>query len=62
MGANLTDKELVVARHLLEGLSYAEIAELENNSPITIRQHLSTVYAKLGVSSRAELFRLVYTR
>ena len=60
--ANLTDKELVVARHLLEGLSYAEIAELENNSPKTIRQHVSVVYAKCGVGSRAELFRLAYAR
>lgn len=62
MAANLTDKERVVARHLLEGLSYAEIAELESNSPNTIRQHVSTIYSKLGVGSRAELFRLVYTR
>jgi len=62
LGANLTDKERVVARHLLEGLSYAEIAELESNSPNTIRQHVSTIYAKLGVGSRAELFRLIYAR
>lgn len=60
--ANLTDKERVVANHLLEGLSYAEIAERESNSPNTIRQHVSTIYAKLGVGSRAELFRLVYAR
>jgi DNA-binding NarL/FixJ family response regulator len=60
--ASLTDKELVVARLLLEGLSYGEIAELERNSPKTIRQHVSTIYAKCGVSSRAEFFRLVYTR
>ncbi len=60
--ANLTDKELVVARHLLQGLSYGEIAERESNSPKTIRQHVSTIYSKCGVGSRAELFRLVYTR
>ncbi len=60
--ANLTDKELVVARHLLDGLTYGEIADLESNSPKTIRQHVSTIYSKCGVASRAELFRLVYTR
>jgi DNA-binding NarL/FixJ family response regulator len=60
--ANLTDKERVVARHLLDGLSYGEIAEMESNSPKTIAQHVSTVYAKCGVSSRAEFFRLVYVR
>jgi FixJ family two-component response regulator len=60
--ANLTDKERVVARHLLDGLSSGEIAELERNSPKTIRQHVSTIYAKCGVNSRAEFFRLVYAR
>jgi DNA-binding NarL/FixJ family response regulator len=60
--ARLTDKETVVARHLLEGLSYGEIAEIEQNSTATIRQHVSTIYAKVGVGSRAELFRLVYAR
>jgi DNA-binding NarL/FixJ family response regulator len=57
--ANLTEKERAVARHLLEGLSSVEIAEVERNSPKTIRQHTSQIYAKCGVSTRAELFRLV---
>lgn len=56
----LTDKERVVARHLLRGLSSSEIADLEKNSPKTIRQHVSQIYAKCGVSTRAELFRLVF--
>jgi DNA-binding NarL/FixJ family response regulator len=60
--ARLTEKERVVARHLLRGLSSGEIAELENNSPKTIRQHASQIYAKCGVASRGELFRLVYAR
>ena len=58
--ANLTDKERAVARFLLEGLSSAEIAERANNSPKTIRQHVSRIYEKCGVGSRAEFFRLVY--
>jgi len=60
--ANLTDKEIVVARHLLRGLSYGEIAEVESNSPNTIRQHVSAIYMKCAVGNRAEFFRLVYTR
>jgi DNA-binding NarL/FixJ family response regulator len=60
--ANLTSKERTVALHLLDGLSSTEIAEIERNSPKTIRQHVSTIYAKCGVSSRAELFRLVLGR
>jgi DNA-binding NarL/FixJ family response regulator len=60
--AQLTEKERVVALHLLDGKSSSEIAELERNSPKTIRQHVSTIYAKCGVGSRAEFFRLVYVR
>jgi DNA-binding response OmpR family regulator len=58
--AHLTDKERTVARHLLSGLSSNEIAALEHNSPKTIRQHITQIYAKCEVSSRAEFFRLVY--
>lgn len=58
--AGLTAKERTVARLLLEGKSSPEIAELENNSPKTIRQHISSIYGKFAVSSRAEFFRMVY--
>lgn len=60
--ASLTGKERTVARLLLEGLSSSEIAEREHNSAKTIRQHVSQIYAKCGVGSRAELFRLVYAK
>lgn len=58
----LTEKQRRVARHLLNGLSSTQIAEIEHNSPKTIRQHVSQVYAKCGVGSRAEFFRWVYVR
>jgi FixJ family two-component response regulator len=58
--ARLTAKERTVALHLLDGLTSGEIAEIETNSPKTIRQHVSQIYAKCGVNSRAEFFRLVY--
>jgi DNA-binding NarL/FixJ family response regulator len=61
-GARLTEKERLVGRHLLAGLSSEEIAALERNSPKTIRQHITQVYAKCGVASRAEFFRLMYAR
>lgn len=60
--AQLTDKELSVARLLLEGLSSNEIAAQQNNSPKTIRQHVTQIYAKCGVASRAQFFRLAYVR
>ena len=49
--ARLTAKERTVAAHLLNGLSSSEIAELEANSPKTIRQHVSQIYAKCGVTA-----------
>jgi DNA-binding NarL/FixJ family response regulator len=60
--AQLTEKERAVARLLLEGLSSNQIAEIEQNSPKTIRQHVSQIYAKCGVASRAQFFRLAYLR
>ena len=60
--AQLTEKERTVARLLLEGLSSNQIAEIERNSPKTIRQHVTQIYAKCGVASRAQFFRLAYLR
>jgi DNA-binding NtrC family response regulator len=60
--AHLTQKERTVGHHLLAGLSSGEIATLERNSPKTIRQHITQIYAKCGVASRAEFFRLMYAR
>lgn len=58
--AALTDKERAVARQVLKGLTSVEIAELENNSDKTIRQHITRIYQKCGVSSRAEFFHFVF--
>jgi DNA-binding NarL/FixJ family response regulator len=60
--ANLTGKERSVARCLLDGMTANEIAARENNSEKTIRQHVTQIYAKCGVSSRSELFRKVFAR
>ncbi len=60
--ARLTEKERAIARRLLDGLSSNQIATLEGNSPKTIRQHVSQIYAKCGVANRAQFFRLAYVR
>ena len=60
MHANLTDKETTVARHLIDGRTSGEIAEIERNSPKTIRQHVTQIYSKCGVRNRAEFIRGVY--
>jgi DNA-binding NarL/FixJ family response regulator len=56
----LTEKEAEVARLLLKGLSNEEIASATSNSDKTIRQHVTSVYRKAGVSSRAEFFHWVF--
>jgi DNA-binding NarL/FixJ family response regulator len=58
--AHLTEREATVARLLLKGLPSAEIATLLANSDKTVRQHISQIYAKCGVSSRAEFFHHIF--
>jgi DNA-binding NarL/FixJ family response regulator len=58
--AGLTEKEYDVARLLLKGLSNEEIASATSNSDKTIRQHVTALYRKVGVSSRAEFFHFVF--
>jgi DNA-binding NarL/FixJ family response regulator len=50
----LSRRELEVLRLLAEGLSNREIAERLFISPKTAEHHVSRIYAKLGVSTRAE--------
>jgi LuxR family transcriptional regulator, maltose regulon positive regulatory protein len=50
----LTDRELLVLRFLPSHLTNAEIARECLMSVNTVKAHLKNIYAKLGVSSRAE--------
>jgi DNA-binding NarL/FixJ family response regulator len=58
--AMLTNKECEVARLLLKGLSTQEMARLTGNSEKTLKQHISTIYEKCGVSSRTEFFHYIF--
>jgi two-component system response regulator DesR len=58
--AKLTEKETEVARLVPKGLPSAEIAQVMWISEKTVRQRVSQIYAKRGVSSRAELFHHVF--
>jgi DNA-binding NarL/FixJ family response regulator len=51
----LSPAEWSVARDAAAGKSNAEIARERGRSPRTIANQLASVYAKLGVGSRAEL-------
>ena len=58
--AGLTDKESEVARLVLKGLTSPEIASVLQNSEKTIRQHISQIYVKSGVATRAEFFHHIF--
>jgi DNA-binding NarL/FixJ family response regulator len=49
----LTPRELDVLYLAGEGMSNCEIADRLSISPVTIRNHLSNVYAKLGIPQDA---------
>jgi predicted ATPase/DNA-binding CsgD family transcriptional regulator len=53
--ASLTPVELEVVRHASQGLTNPQIAERMFITRATVKTHLSHVYAKLGVTNRAEL-------
>ncbi len=56
----LTSSELRVARLAAEGNTNNEIAQLLFITPRTVEAHLTSSYAKLGISSRRELSAALY--
>ncbi len=55
--AGLTAREVEVLRLVAQGLSDAQVAEQLVISPRTVNFHLTSLYGKLGVSSRAAATR-----
>ena len=55
----LTGRELDVARLVAEGLTNGEIGARLYLSEGTVRNYLSRAFAKLGVTRRAEVVRLL---
>jgi DNA-binding CsgD family transcriptional regulator len=60
--SSLTPREREVARLVARGLRDAEVADALALSPHTVKQHVKSVYRKLGVRSRVALARLVQQR
>ena len=58
-GEALTAQEAQVARLARDGLSNPEIGARLFISPRTAQYHLSNVFAKLGISSRSQLDRVL---
>jgi DNA-binding NarL/FixJ family response regulator len=59
---NLTDREKEILKHLVNGLEYKEIAEIAGISPNTIRNHITNIYKKLHVTSKAQVIRMVINK
>lgn len=56
---SLSQREWDVATAFGRGLSYKEIARHLGVSPSTVRNHLTTIYQKVGVSNKAELAHIL---
>jgi len=56
---NLSEREKEILKHLVNGLEYKEIATLTGTSPNTVRNHITNIYKKLHVTSKAQAIRKV---
>lgn len=52
---DLSSRESMLARHVVNGLCTSEIAERLSIVPYTVKDHLKSIFRKTGVSSRGEL-------
>ncbi|WP_325100231.1 helix-turn-helix transcriptional regulator [Streptomyces sp. GMY02] len=57
----LTEKQVVIARLTVQGLTNKETAERLHLSPHTVNYHLRKIFQALSIRSRTDLVRLVHT-
>ncbi|MFL5761109.1 MAG: ATP-binding protein [Thermomicrobiales bacterium] len=60
--AGLTERQSAILTLMVEGLRNAEIADRLYLSPKTVEHHISAIFAKLGVNSRAAATRTAVER
>jgi DNA-binding NarL/FixJ family response regulator len=56
----LSTREHDVLQNMVEGLDYKQIADKLFISPATVRTHISNIYKKLHVTSKAQAIKLAY--
>jgi DNA-binding CsgD family transcriptional regulator len=56
---NLSQREMSVANLFGRGIDYNGIAEELHISPATVRNHLKSIYSKLGVNNKTDLTRML---
>ncbi len=53
----ITEREFEIINQLMQGLQNREIAENLHVAEITVKKHLSSIYKKLNIRNRVELFK-----
>jgi DNA-binding CsgD family transcriptional regulator len=56
---SLTDSELTVVHLIVEGATNRSVAQQLHLSPHTVKTHLHNAFAKLGITSRAQLMQVM---
>ncbi len=56
----LSEREREVLMHMVNGYDAKRIAELTNISTLTVRKHISNIYIKLHVNSKAQVISLAH--
>jgi len=56
--AILSDREIEILKAMVAGLKYKQIAEKVFLSPFTVRNHITNIYQKLHISSKAQAVKI----
>lgn len=56
----LTSAELEVCRHLSEGLTNREIADIRGTSPATVKAQVQSIFDKTGCANRTSVLRSIF--
>lgn len=56
----LSPREFDVARRFGRGMDFRKIADELHIAPVTVRNHLQAIYAKLGVDNKVEMARIIF--
>ena len=62
MDAVLSEREKEILHHTIQGCDAKRIAEITGISVLTVRKHISHIYQKLHVSSKAQVMNLAHQR
>jgi DNA-binding NarL/FixJ family response regulator len=58
----LSERENEILKHTISGLDAKRIADILNISVLTVRKHISNIYEKLHVHSKAQIMHLAHNR